>query len=66
MERTNHIELKHFTYEHMDSLNTFELPKEQAQFTSLPNHYKEVAEGQYRIVILYGTEPVGFFNAFDG
>ncbi|GIN13549.1 N-acetyltransferase [Shouchella clausii] len=61
MERTNHIELKHFSYQYIDTLSTFELPKEQAQFTSLPNDYKEVAEGQYRIVILHKTEPVGFF-----
>nr|WP_272495798.1 GNAT family N-acetyltransferase [Bacillus pinisoli] len=42
-------------------MNSFELPKEQAQFTSLPKDYIEVTEGQYRIVILDHDEPVGFF-----
>ncbi|GIN62305.1 N-acetyltransferase [Robertmurraya siralis] len=42
-------------------LNAFELPEEQAQFTSLPNCYHEVTDGQYRIVILKVQKPVGFF-----
>ena len=42
-------------------MNSFELPKEQGQFTLLPNNFKEVTESQYRIVILNDTEPVGFF-----
>lgn len=61
MEKNDTLELRHFIDEHMDILNSFELPKEQVQFTSLPNNYKEVTEGQYRIVILYDNEPVGFF-----
>ncbi|RBP86864.1 RimJ/RimL family protein N-acetyltransferase [Cytobacillus firmus] len=61
MERTNYLELKHFSGEHMDILNSFELPEEQVQFTSLPSNYKEVTEGQHRIVILCDGEPVGFF-----
>ncbi|MDF2038431.1 GNAT family N-acetyltransferase [Cytobacillus oceanisediminis] len=61
MKKTNYLELKHFSNEHMDILNSFELSKEQVQFTSLPGNYKEVTEGQYRIVILCDGEPVGFF-----
>jgi RimJ/RimL family protein N-acetyltransferase len=61
MKKTNYLELKHFSNEHMDILNSFELPKEQVQFTSLPSNYKEVIEGQHRIVILCDGEPVGFF-----
>lgn len=61
MEKTDYLELRYFMDEHMDILNSFELPKEQVQFTSLPNNYKEATEGEYRIVILNDKEPVGFF-----
>jgi RimJ/RimL family protein N-acetyltransferase len=61
MEKTNYIELGHFNTKHVDVLNSFELPEEQEQFTSLPINYKEVMDGQYRIVILCENEPVGFF-----
>ena len=61
MNETGSVELVHFSNEHMDILDAFELPGEQVQFTSLPSHYKEVTEGQYRIVILDEREPVGFF-----
>lgn len=61
MNKTNYIELSHFSTKHLDALNSFELPKEQDQFTSLPNRYKEVMEGEHRIVILHDGEPVGFF-----
>lgn len=61
MCKTDYIKLKHFSSEYLDVLNSFKLPKEQIQFTSLPNQYHEVTEGQYRIVIMNDTEPVGFF-----
>lgn len=61
MGKTDFIELKHFSNEHIDLLNSFELPEEQGQFTSLPINYVEVTEGQHRIVILNDNEPVGFF-----
>lgn len=61
MRKTDYIELCHFSNKHLDVLNSFELPKEQGQFTLLPNNFKEVTESQYRIVILNDTEPVGFF-----
>ncbi|MGN7356219.1 GNAT family N-acetyltransferase [Paenibacillus sp. SAF-054] len=61
MNNTDSLELVHFSNEHMDILDSFELPKEQAQFTSLPSNYKEVVEGQHRIIILNDREPVGFF-----
>ncbi|CAG9610628.1 GNAT family N-acetyltransferase [Pseudoneobacillus rhizosphaerae] len=61
MKKTNYIELCHFSSKHLNVLNSFELPEEQGQFTSLPINYKEVTDGQYRIVILCDTEPVGFF-----
>lgn len=61
MDKTNYIELCHFSNKHLEVLNSFELPEEQGQFTSLPMNYKEVTDGQYRIVILCDNEPVGFF-----
>ena len=61
MKKTNYIELSHFSINHLDALNSFELPKEQSQFTSLPNKYREVTHGEHRIVILHDAEPVGFF-----
>ena len=61
MNKTDYLELVHFSCEYSDILDSFELPKEQVQFTSLPGNYKEVTEGQYRIVILNDREPVGFF-----
>ncbi|RDW17218.1 GNAT family N-acetyltransferase [Oceanobacillus chungangensis] len=61
MEKTDFIELKHFSIEHKELLSNFQLPEEQVQFTSLPINYKKVIEGQHRIVILHDTEPVGFF-----
>jgi len=61
MEKTDYLELVHISDEHWGGLSSFELSKEQGQFTSLPNRFKEVAEGQYRIVILNNMEPVGFF-----
>jgi hypothetical protein len=61
MEKTNYMELCHFSIEHVDVLNSFELPVEQEQFTALPINYQAVTDGQYRMVILSGHEPVGFF-----
>ncbi|MDX8046489.1 GNAT family N-acetyltransferase [Gracilibacillus sp. S3-1-1] len=61
MKKTTSIKLLHFSTEHMDDLSSFTLPKEQAQFTALPINYKEVTEGQYRIVIHNEAVPVGFF-----
>jgi RimJ/RimL family protein N-acetyltransferase len=61
MEKTGYLELAHISDEHWDRLNSFELSKEQEQFTSLPNRFSEVTEGQYRIVILNNMEPIGFF-----
>lgn len=61
MGKTNCINLSHFSTEHVDILNSFELPEGQEQFTSLPNKFKGSVEGEYRIVILAGDVPVGFF-----
>lgn len=61
MKKYNYVKLDHFLIDHLDALNAFELPEEQGQFTALPNAILEVAEGQYRIVILSDDEPVGFF-----
>ena len=61
MKKTDYLELGNVSNEHWDKLNTFELSNKQRQFTSLPNRFKEVTEGQYRIVILNNMEPVGFF-----
>lgn len=61
MKKTDYVGLSHFSIKYLDALNSFELPKEQGQFTSLPINYKEVTEGESRIVILHDEEPVGFF-----
>lgn len=61
MGKSDGIELRRFSKAYMDKLNSFVLPKEQEQFTALPNNYKEVTVGQYRIVIFNEKEPVGFF-----
>ncbi|MCK1986091.1 MULTISPECIES: GNAT family N-acetyltransferase [unclassified Peribacillus] len=61
MEKVDYVELKHFSNEYLDVLNSFELPEEQVQFTALPNKILEATEGQHRIVILSENEPVGFF-----
>lgn len=61
MQHTGQIKLRHFSKGDMGKLKSFELPKEQEQFTSLPKNYVEVLEGQYRIVIVSDNEPVGFF-----
>lgn len=61
MKKTDYIELSHFSIQYLDALNSFELPKEQGQFTSLPNKFKEFAAGEYGIVVLHDGEPVGFF-----
>ena len=61
MEKVHYVELKHYSDEYLDVLNSFELPEEQGQFTALPRKILEVKEGQHRIVILSENEPVGFF-----
>lgn len=61
MGKVDYVELKHFSNEYLDVLNSFELPEEQVQFTALPNKILEATEGQQRIVILSENEPVGFF-----
>ena len=61
MRKTDSIELSHFSNKDLEVLNSFELPKEQEQFTLLPTNLKEVTENQYRIVVQNDTEPVGFF-----
>jgi RimJ/RimL family protein N-acetyltransferase len=61
MEIVDYVELKHFSNEYLEVLNSFELPEDQTQFTALPSKILEVTEGQHRIVILSENEPVGFF-----
>ncbi|MEY9979092.1 GNAT family N-acetyltransferase [Lysinibacillus sp. RC79] len=61
MQKTNTIELVHFSEEYVDILNDFELPEEQSQFTALPNEISIEMVGQYPIVILSDSVPVGFF-----
>ncbi|MGE7690318.1 GNAT family N-acetyltransferase [Lysinibacillus sp. NPDC097214] len=61
MQKTNTIELVHFSEEYVDSLNDFDLPEEQSQFTSLPKEISIEMVGQYPIVILSDHVPVGFF-----
>jgi RimJ/RimL family protein N-acetyltransferase len=61
MKKMKTVELVHFSKEYETQLHSFELPKEQEQFTALPKKINEVSDGQYRIVIISGNEPVGFF-----
>ncbi|WP_339215067.1 GNAT family N-acetyltransferase [Ornithinibacillus sp. FSL M8-0202] len=61
MQSIDEVKLEHFSNEHMKELDSFELPEEQAQFTALPSKYKEMTEGQHRVVFLRGNKPVGFF-----
>lgn len=61
MKKTNMPALKHYAEEHSAALHAFQLPKEKALFTTLPKEFNEAIEGQYRIVIVNGNEPVGFF-----
>lgn len=61
MQKTNTIELAHFSEEHVAILNAFELPEEQRQFTALPKEISIEMVGQYPIVILSDHVPVGFF-----
>jgi len=55
------VELQHYKTEFFETLNEFCLPEEQEQFTSLPVAMLEASEGQYPIVILSESRPVGFF-----
>ncbi|MGE7917237.1 GNAT family N-acetyltransferase [Lysinibacillus xylanilyticus] len=61
MQKTNTIELVHFSEDFVDVLNDFELPEEQCQFTALPKEISIDMVGQYPIVILSDDVPVGFF-----
>ncbi|WP_068984551.1 MULTISPECIES: GNAT family N-acetyltransferase [Lysinibacillus] len=61
MQKTNTIELVHFSEDFVDVLNDFELPEEQCQFTALPKEISIDMVGQYPIVILSDNVPVGFF-----
>ena len=61
MNKMKTVELVHFSKKYETQLHSFELPEEQEQFTALPKKITEVADGQYRIVILSENEPVGFF-----
>lgn len=61
MQKTNAIELVHFSKNYVDILNDFELPEEQSQFTALPKEISIEMVGQYPIVILSDSVPVGFF-----
>lgn len=61
MKKMKTVELVHFSKEYETQLHSFELPEEQERFTALPKKITEIADGQYRIVILSENEPVGFF-----
>lgn len=61
MDHNTEVTLTHFSTEHLDHLNSFQLPKEQEKFTALPKDVLEVTENQYRIVLLSNEKPVGYF-----
>ncbi|PCK21883.1 GNAT family N-acetyltransferase [Bacillus pumilus] len=61
MIRNDNVTLAHFSEGYIEGLTSFVLEEEQAKFTALPSAYFEFTEGQYRIVILNESEPVGFF-----
>jgi RimJ/RimL family protein N-acetyltransferase len=55
------VELKRYNPEYLETLKTFQLPQEQAQFTALPIEMLETTPVRHPIVILSNGEPVGFF-----
>ncbi|RAL22673.1 GNAT family N-acetyltransferase [Thermoflavimicrobium daqui] len=58
------IQLSFYKPEFDVILSTFQLPKEQHQYTALPNEILKQAiedQNQYPVVILLGDTPVGFF-----
>lgn len=61
MQKTTSIELVHFSEDYVECLHAFELPEEQHQFTALPKELTIEKVGQYPIVIVSDTVPVGFF-----
>ncbi|MBP2242404.1 RimJ/RimL family protein N-acetyltransferase [Cytobacillus eiseniae] len=57
----NEINLQLYQSEHFESLNQFELPEDQEQYTALPIHSLEITHERHPIVILNNNGPVGFF-----
>src|SRR5699024_5797977 len=56
------IALKLYEPSFLDSLNQFELPASQAQYTALPHEIlNDLQAGQHPIVICFEKEVVGFF-----
>ncbi|WP_461610812.1 GNAT family N-acetyltransferase [Cytobacillus kochii] len=55
------VQLGLYREEHLEILNRFELPENQAKFTALPKEKVTVSDGQYRVVILLKEVPVGYF-----
>lgn len=55
------VKLIHFSEDHINDLHSFELPEDQKRFTALPKDIAKVDDGQYRVIIHNGEEPVGFF-----
>jgi RimJ/RimL family protein N-acetyltransferase len=55
------VNILRYKPEYFESLEEFELPKEQEQFTALPTEMLEVTDERHPIVILTNNEPVGFF-----
>ncbi|MBM7602928.1 RimJ/RimL family protein N-acetyltransferase [Metabacillus crassostreae] len=61
MDHNKEVTLTHFSTEHLDHLNSFQLPTEQEKFTALPKNAIEVTRNQYRMVLLSNEKPVGYF-----
>lgn len=61
MRSLTSVDLQFYKTEFLDSLKAFSLPKDQEQFTALPNEMLEVSDERRPVVIISNKEPVGFF-----
>lgn len=61
MNDMDRITLQHYQPHYLEELKSFELPKNQEQFTAMPSDILHVKPGQHPIVILNENHVVGFF-----
>ncbi|MBM7096141.1 GNAT family N-acetyltransferase [Bacillus sp. H-16] len=61
MKNTTKVRLTHYHPKYLINLMNFQLPREQAVFTSFPRDMIQVKKGQHRIVIVSDDQPAGFF-----
>ncbi|RNA69948.1 GNAT family N-acetyltransferase [Alteribacter keqinensis] len=61
MKNERQVRLTHYHPKYLIRLMNFQLPREQAVFTSFPKDMIQVEKEQHRIVIVSDDEPAGFF-----